>query len=284
MNENPQILITGASGLVGSRIVELLTNYNFEESIVDITDKDSIIGKIKDSNASIVLHLAAKTDVDGCEKDKGQAESGDAWKINVLGTKNIVDGCLGSRKKLIYISTDFIFDGEKKDPYMEEDLANPVNWYGRTKYEGEKLVLSSNLDFIIARIAYPYRSDFERLDFVRKFIKLISEGKSVSMVTDHVMTPTYIDDIAQALDILIRNKTTGVYHVVGSQFINPYEIGLRLADKLGISKTQIKQTTREEFFKDRAPRPFHLALKNDKIKGLGVKMRTFEEGLLEVIK
>lgn len=280
-----KILGTGLSGLVGSRVVELLREkYEFDSSSEDITDKDLIQNRIKNSDSQIVLHLAAKTDVDGCEKDKDQGEQGEAWKVNAQGTKNIADACLVTNKKLIYISTDFIFDGVKKEPYTEEDSANPLNWYGITKYEGEKLVLSSGLDFIIARIAYPYRSDFGRLDFVRKLIKLMSEDKPVSIVTDHVMTPTFVDDIAYALDRLISVNAQGTFHVVGSQFITPYKIGILLADKLGIAKARIAQTSREEFFKERAPRPFHLALKNDKIRKLGVEMKTFEEGLLEVIK
>lgn len=109
-----KILGTGLNGLVGSRIVELLKDkYEFENlslsTGVDITDRNIVLEKIKSSDAEVVLHLAAKTDVDGCELDKPLGEKGEAWKINVKGTQNIADGCLKFNKKLIYISTDFAF-------------------------------------------------------------------------------------------------------------------------------------------------------------------------------
>src|SRR5258706_2620896 len=114
------IIGTGLSGLVGSRIVELLgATYSFEDisrkTGTDITNKDAVFERIKNSKAEIVLHLAAKTDVDGCEKEKDLGESGEAWKINVLGTQNIIDACQETKKKLIYISTDMVLYGDKKD-------------------------------------------------------------------------------------------------------------------------------------------------------------------------
>src|SRR3989344_9155773 len=164
-----KILGTGLTGLVGSRIVELLSDsYEFENisrnTGVDITDKEKIIEKIKSSDAAIVLHLAAKTDVDGCEKDKALGEIGDAWKINVEGTRNVADACRESRKKLIYVSTDFVFDGTR-EAYAEDDTPNPINWYGKTKYEGEKIVQNLLTPWLIVRIAYPYRASFAKLDF-----------------------------------------------------------------------------------------------------------------------
>lgn len=279
-----KILGTGLSGLVGSRVVELLSHkYTFDSSTEDITDKNSIQTRIRESDASVVLHLAAKTHVDGCEMDKDQKESGEAWKINVLGTENIVDACLKSRKKLIYISTDFVFDGRKTTPYTENDKPNPVNWYGRTKYGGEKIILDSGLNHIIARIAYPYRTKFERLDFARALVERIRNKEKISAITDHIMTPTFIDDIASALDVLVKKNERGIFHVVGNQFITPYDCAMLIANNLGASNDLISKTTREEYFKNRAPRPFHLALKNDKIKRLRIKMRTFEEGLKEII-
>src|SRR3989344_4235798 len=143
-----KILGTGLDGLVGSRIVELLKDkYEFEPSNVDVTSKDKIAKKITSSDAPIVLHLAAKTSVDGCEEDHSSARA-----VNGVGTQNIVDACQKSSKKLIYISTDFVFDGSK-DLYSEEDKPNPINWYGRTKYEGEEIVKKSSTPWIIARIA-----------------------------------------------------------------------------------------------------------------------------------
>ncbi len=277
------ILGTGLTGLIGSRIIELLSSvYKFEFSDTDITDEDSISERIENSNAPIVLHLAAKTDVDGCEKDKILGINGDAWKINVVGTRNVAEACKKSNKKLIYISTDFVFDGEKESEYSEEDKPNPINWYATTKYEGEKIVQNSNLNWIIARLAYPYRANFQRKDFVRNLIRFFKNKEPLSMVTDHIMTPTFIDDVAFALDKLLKNNSKGIFHIVGSSFLSPYDAAIKIAEVFAFDKTLVRTTTRKDFFKDRAPRPFRLAIKNDKIQKLGIKMKTFEEGLNKI--
>jgi len=277
-----KILGTGLNGLVGSRIVELLKDqYEFESSEVDITNRNAIIEKIKTSDAPIVLHLAAKTDVDGCEKDKILGENGDAWRINVEGTRNIVDSCEKNNKKLIYISTDFVFDGSQ-EVYKEEDVPNPVNWYAKTKYEGEKIVQNTSIPWIIARLAYPYRTHFAKKDFVRTLIDKFEKGESLQMVTDHIITPTFIDDVAYALDTLIENNATGIFHVVGSEFLSPYEAAFKIAHVFDFDQKNITKTTRLKFFRNRAQRPFHLSLKNDKIESLGVRMRSFNEGLEEI--
>jgi dTDP-4-dehydrorhamnose reductase len=284
-----KILGTGLNGLVGSRIVELLSDkYQFENlsrsSGVDISDKNQVLEKIKNSDAQIVLHLAAKTDVDGCEKDKALGQNGEAWKINVEGTKNVAEACLKTNKKLIYISTDFVFDGENcpVDGYSEDNPANPINWYGQTKYEGEKNVQNLKAPWIIARIAYPYRADFVKSDFLRAILKRLQEKKTVVAIADSVFTPTFIDDIALALDVLIRNNSQGIFHVVGNQSLSPYDAALLIAEVFNFNKNLITKTTRKEFFKDRAQRSFQLRLKNDKIEKLSIKMRSFEEGIREI--
>lgn len=278
-----KILGTGLSGLVGSRIVELLKDtFEFDSSSEDIADKEIITKRIVNSDSKIVLHLAAKTDVDGCERDKDLKEKGEAWKVNVLGTENVAKACSKSNKKLVYISTDFVFDGKKSGPYTEDDDPNPINWYGRTKYEGELVVQKSVSKWLILRIAFPYRAKFEKKDFVRKLIDLLGRGEAFSMVIDEIITPTFIDDIAFALHALIKNNATGIYNVVGDQFLSPYDAGLLIAKIFDFDKSLISTIKREEFFKDRAPRPFNLSLKNDKITGLRIRMRTFEEGLEEI--
>ncbi len=165
-----KILGTGLTGLVGSRVTELLSSaYEFEfinlENGINILDKKSVFDAVSSSKAPIVIHMAAKTNVDGCELDKEKdkeilklkneknkedawIKEQTAWAVNVFGTKNIIEACKAFNKKIIYISTDFVFNGQKKS-YIEDDLPDPINWYAKTKYEGEKLVQNSGLDFII---------------------------------------------------------------------------------------------------------------------------------------
>src|SRR5258708_2821605 len=288
--ENKKLLITGVNGLDGSRIVELLAKIYTIETIsqssgVDITNRQTIIAAIKKSDATVVLHLAAKADVDGCEKDKALEKDGDAWKVNVEGTRNVVAACTESNKKILFISTDFVFGGDDtpKNGYGEEDNPNPVNWYAQTKYEGEKIVKNASIPWIIARIAYPYRANFAtKKDFVRIFKSLLEQGKQLKLITDHINSATFIDDIASAIATLISHEATGRYHVTGSSSLSPYEQGLTVAKIFNLDELLIGKITREEFFKDRAARPFNLSMNNDKILALGVKMKTFAEGVQEV--
>lgn len=281
------IIGTGLTGLVGSKIVSMLSDTCEFENLsrsagVDILNKQQVMDKIQSSNADVVLHLAAKADVDACEKDKLQDREGEAWKVNVTGTENIVDACMKTNKKIIYISTDFVFDGEKPvgEYYTEEDIPHPVNWYGQTKFEAEKVIQNAKIPYTIVRIAFPYGNpDAQKKDFIRAIADRLKLNQPVFGVADQVITPTYIEDIAFALKILLDYTESGIIHVVGSESLTPFEAANRIAQALGVSSQLISKTTRKEFFKDRAMRPFNLALKNDKIQKLEIQMRTFQQGL-----
>lgn len=303
-----RILGTGLSGLVGSRVVGLLADkYEFENVSLstgtDITNRDQVIEKIKSSASPVVIHFAAKTNVDLCEKDKErdteileykdikkQEEAFNrektAWGINVFGTKNIVEACQASGKRIIYISTDFVFNGKNSpaNGYAAEDIPDPINWYGETKYQGEKIIQSLDAFWAIVRIAYPYRAFFQRTDFVRSIIDKFRKGENLSIVIDHIMTPTFIDDIVKALDFFIKNEKQGIFHVVGSQALSPYEAALLISRIFGFDSSMVTKISRDKYFTNRAPRPFCLKLRNDKIGQLGVEMKTFKEGLQEVKK
>lgn len=296
------ILGTGLTGLVGSRIVELLGGeYTFDNlsagTGVDILDQDAVHKRIKNSPAPVVLHLAAKTDVDGCEKDKEKdirmfgnkdvmkrenwlAEK-TAWAVNVIGTQHVVEACRQTGKRLIYISTDFVFDGEAHSEYTEQDRPHPINWYGQTKYEGEKAVMTLE-SWTILRLAYPYRAHFSKPDFVRLILERLQSRQPIAMVVDHSSVPTFIDDVAQVFDRVVQKNADGIYHSVGSQTITPYDAAMRIAEIFRLDKKLITKTTRAEFFRDRAPRPFFLGLKNDRIIRLGCRMATFNEGLHKI--
>lgn len=290
--DKTKIFGIGISGLVGSRIQELLKDkYSFDnlslDTGVDITDASTLDVIRKDAEHPIVLHLAAKADVDGCEKDKDLGKDGAAYKINVNGTENVVNACKEANKKIIYISTDFVFGGDDapEGGYTEECKPHPVNWYAETKYLGEEVVKNSGIPFVITRIAYPYqKEDFAlKKDFVHAIWGRLANNQPITGVTDHLMTPTFLDDIAHALDVLIAQNQTGIFHVVGSEFITPYDAAMKIAETFGLDKSLISKTTREEYFKGKAPRPFNLSINNDKIKRLGVHMRGVSEGLKTLV-
>lgn len=281
-----KILGTGLKGLVGSRIVELLQDFYVFENIsrregVDITDKKAVEQAVSTSDAKLVLHLSAKTDVDRCESDKQLQSEGEAWRVNVVGTENILFACQKYNKKLIFISTDFVFDGETMPSvgYKETDNPHPVNWYGETKFQAEELVKKASIPWVIVRISYPYRESFEKNDFVRAIVKKLSNGQKVQAVIDHLFSPTYIDDIAFALRELVEKSATGIYHVTGSGFLSPWETAMSIARAFHYSPSLIEKSTREKYFAHRATRPFQLGMNNDRIKSLGIKMQSFSEGL-----
>lgn len=278
-----RILGTGLSGLVGRRIVELLApDFEFvnlsREAGIDITNATLVKQKIAQESASLILHLAAKADVEGCEKDKALGEKGQAWQINVMGTENTVKAAHEFGLKVIYISTDFVFDGEKEF-YQEGDQPHPINWYGATKAAAEKLVGQYPKNLIV-RIAYPYKTQPDRKkDFLHAIAGQLASEKEVFGLTDHYFTPTFVDDLALALKRLIIADASGIYHVVGSSYLTPFAAAGEIAATFGYNAELVKPTTRREYFQGRAPRPYKLQLKNDKIVSLGVVMHTFTQAL-----
>lgn len=282
----PKIIGTGLSGLIGSRIVELLSDkYLFTdlslEAGVDITEPSQIKEKIKNSQAGVVLHLAAFTDVDAASRQDGD-KNGSCYKVNVLGTQNIVSACKTSGKYLIHVSTDFVFDGKKKEPYTEEDKPNPIEWYGKTKFWAEEEVRKGRINYAIVRLAFPFRAEFKaKKDLVRQIIRGLEENSLPPMFIDQIITPTFIDDIARALDIFIKKKPVGIYHLVGSTILSPYELACQIADCFGFDKKKMKKGSLTEFLKTTSrPRQRYLGLSNQKIKKeLGIKMGTLEEAL-----
>ncbi len=281
-----KIIGTGLSGLVGSRIVELLADkYDFLdlslETGVDLTQVDQIEKKIKESEAEAVIHLAAFTDVDRAWEQQGD-KKGPCYQVNVIGTKNMAQLCAQSGKYLIHISTDYVFDGKKESPYTEEDKPKPIEWYGQTKLWAEKAVGDSGAKFAITRIAFPFRAEFKsKKDLVRKIIERFEEDSLPPMFADQKITPTFIDDLVDALDVFLQKRPTGIYHLVGSTVLSPYELAGEIAEVFGFDKKKIEKGSLVEFLKTTSrPRGFNMGLSNQKVqKELGIKMKTVKEAL-----
>jgi len=301
-----KILLTGATGLIGSRFEELL--FEKHEIIplsgslgVDITDKDSIEKFLEGKSYDAVIHLAAKTDVDGSELDKEQdlktlgisedelltldISSYDVtpWKgsktavaINAIGTKNLYDITKKTGAKFIYISTDFVFSG-KDSEYEEESIPNPVDWYGMSKYLGEKVINQSS-DLII-RISFPYgHISPVKKDFVWRLHDLIASRDEVSLISDQTITPTFIDDVVMGIDFLLEHEICGIVHLTGSSSHSPKEISEKIKQTFGLS-TSIGESKLEDVYAGKAARPVQSIMKNDKLKNLGFVPKTFDQGL-----
>lgn len=284
-----KVIGTGLSGLVGSRIAELLGDkYQFVDfslaSGVDILD-NSLLEKAFDNHkdARAVLHLAAFTDTNAAHEQRGD-KKGLCYRLNVIGTKNIINQCQKHNQYLIYVSTDFVFSGKKEGAYTEDDQPDPIDWYGQTKYEAEKAVLGSPLPAAIARIAFPYRAQFApKQDLVRKIITGLENKNLYPVFTDQIITPTFIDDIAWGVDYFLGNKVVGVFHLVGSESLSPYRLARKIAQEFGFDLGSVKKGSLKEYQKRLPPdsRPWqkNLALSNEKIASLGIEMSDVSRGL-----
>ena len=283
-----EILGTGLDGLVGSRVVELNPQYEFINLIypqADITKIESLETFFKNSTADTLIHFAAFTDTKAAWEQKFDTNS-PCFKVNVEGTKNVAQLCKKYNKHLIHISTDYVFNGQKNVPYNENDLPNAMEWYGQTKAMAEKIAL--DVGATVVRISFPYRKEFPlKVDFIRGYINKLQSSEPLNLFTDQTITPTFIDDIAHGLDIIIQQKPAGIFHLVGSSSHSPYEIAQEVARIFNLDSSLIHPSSLEKYLIDNpTARPFgkNQSLSNQKIKDeLGISMRTLTNGL-EAIK
>ena len=271
-----KVALTGASGLVGSRIVELLSpQFEFiplSQKDVDITVPEQVEPLLESLSYDLFLHLAAYTDVDGAEKNQKLAHV-----VNVDGTRNLFDATQKAHKPFIYISTDFVFSGTHP-PYDEASIPQPISVYGKTKYEGERLVKNKAM---IVRFAYPYRAHCaEKKDFATRLRELMISGRELCMVEDAAMTPTFIDDIAHSLAYLFTHFSPEIFHLVGSSSLSPYEAANTIAQVFDIRNARIRPTSYTKFFANKAPRPQYATITST--KNTFHPMKSFEDGMMEV--
>lgn len=283
-----KILILGGSGLVGSRFLELAADYNtvaptHEE--LDLLDFAHLESYLERSDADVVLNFAAFTNVDEVEKEKDDKD-GLVYKLNVKFPKSLAQNCSALNKYLIHISTDYVFDGKKQTPYVEEDLPNPINWYGKTKLLGEEAVSAVSSEFLIVRPEMPYSAHFEKKsDIARTFLKMLREERQIKGIIDQKITPTFTDTLCFALMKLMEVKASGVYHVVSTDFTTPYDFARLIAQKFGLDKDLVKPVKFADFNRTRiAPRPQNSYLDVSKFEaefGKGI-LKTLSESLNEL--
>ena len=291
-----KICVTGGNGLLGTKLLATackkyrIISIDLQESSLfqcngleyiqgDITNRDVIISQIVRARPDCVIHTAAFTNVDGCEKEKDKA-----WKVNVDGAENIALACRDLKIKMIHISTDYVFDG-RNGPYTETDKTNPISFYGKTKLESEKRISDILEDFVITRtmVLYGY-SPGVRMNFVTWLIDKLRNKEKVKIVTDQYGTPTLADDLARAVIVLFEKDGRGLYNTAGSELINRYDFALRIAEIFDLDSSLIEKTT-SDYLKQPAPRPLRSGLRVDKIRiEMGVDFSPVREGLLKMKK
>lgn len=275
--------------MVGSRFCELtnleLIKADLNGDIkVDITDKNSLETFFSNLHFQTVVLFSAFTDVDKAEHQRND-KKGIAWKINVDGLKNVVDKCSEFNKKLIFISTDFVFDGAS-GPYDEkaESGSNQekISWYGITKIMGEQEIEKRLDDYLILRIAYPYRGYFpEKDDFAKQIFKHYLNGTLYPMFDDQKITPTYVDDLAPAIELLLEKQETGIWHLASPKVTTPYDFACELLNAFGQDAKNIQRGSILDFMKrgNVTPRPVNGGFIVDKLSNLGFTPTSFESGI-----
>lgn len=251
------ILGTGLSGLVGSKLTSLFTDsYSFDNldisdpnRPVDITNVAQVEEVVANSPAKFLIHMAAFTDVTKAWEQTGN-KNGLCYKVNVLGTENIARACEKFNKHLIHISTAYVFDGNKSSPYTEEDLTSPIEWYGQTKAEAEKIVQKLTTPWTILRIDQPFRSDeLSRPDVVGRILAKLKDNSLPPQFTDHSYGPTYIDDLAKIIDWVIRTNTTGLFNATSNESWTDYEFARTIAKLSKLDEQLVKPGSLAEYLK-----------------------------------
>ncbi|MFH1663497.1 MAG: SDR family oxidoreductase [archaeon] len=243
---------------------------------LDITDEQSLIYLFKDLNPDIVLLTAGITSVDFCEAHKIQAT-----EVNFEGTRNVVDACRAFNSKLVFFSTDYVFDGIKGN-YTENDKTNPINFYGKTKVQGEELVKGTD-SFLIARVSllYGFNSIEDKNTFVCYAIEQLKNHKEV-LVANITNSPTLIDDAAEAVYFMLEKNFSGLFHVAGSESCSRYDLLMKICRVFELDSSLVKQAVGVPGWK--AKRPVDSSLDITKIQLQGIKMSSVEEGLIKVKK
>ncbi len=288
-----RVLIIGASGFLGQKLMHVFSasslkspqykvigthnsapQKNNNTIALDITNPQQVQTIIDKIDPHIIILTAALANMDLCESDHELA-----IQINVEGVRNIVHHC--QNRLLVFYSTDAIFDG-KTGNYRENDPTDPINFYAKTKLQGENIVRTLPHHLII-RTCMQYTDQKDNPKFISWLIRNLSQGNPVNVATDHIVTITLIDDLAQATLQLIKKSCQGIYHVAGAQALSCYDMAQIVAEKWQFNKSLIHPVQRKDL-PWKAARAQYATLCIDKLRGEGITMSTFEEGIDKVWK
>ena len=276
-----RVLVTGVKGQLGSDIAAEL-KLRAEECIgadiadFDITDRGATVGTIKKYMPDCVIHCAAFTDVNGAEEKRGLCE-----RINVLGTENVALACNEADAKLIYISTDYVFNGEGMRPYKPNDERNPINFYGMTKSLGEDKVRSVCPKHFIVRTSWVFGKN--GTNFVKTMLRLGEQMEGLTVVDDQIGSPTYTPDLARLLCDMAATERYGTYHATNEGFCSWYDFAKKIMELSGIG-CNIKPIASKDY-PSPAKRPQNSRLSKEKLVQNGFyKLPPWEDALKRFIK
>jgi dTDP-4-dehydrorhamnose reductase len=287
-----RVMITGAHGLLGQKLVEQLSylpNYELlatsaeprtflnsqcDYTQLDITARGDVKSLVANYHPAVIINAAAFTNVDECENEREHA-----WRVNVDGVKNLIIAARKIDAQIIHLSTDYVFDG-KNGPYHETDRPNPLSYYGKTKLAGENALHLSGVPHTIVRTMVLYGvARNVRPNFALWLIEELRQKQCVKVVDDQFGNPTLVDDLAYGILKIVELERQGTYHICGSEFIDRYHVALKLADVFGFDKRLITPIKTADLNQP-APRPLKSGFITLKAETeLGIKAANVEQGL-----
>ena len=279
-----RVLLTGAGGQLGTDIVGTAPNHScvdlqaFDRVALDISDPVSVMATVRSINPDVIVHGAAYTAVDNCETEADQAQA-----VNAVGTENLVKAALAADARLIYVSTDYVFDGTKPDPYVETDIPNPASVYGRTKLQGEIAVSALGDKGLTVRTSWVCGANGANM--VKTILRLMGSHDTLTFVDDQIGKPTFTTDLADTLLTLAARNDRGVMHITNEGVVSWYEFCREVLAAAGEDPDRVKPCTTDELQPPRpAPRPANSVLDNTRFDELGLPLlRDYREPLREVV-
>ncbi|MBV6641826.1 MAG: SDR family oxidoreductase [Cyclobacteriaceae bacterium] len=288
-----RVLLTGSNGLFGQHLLMLLTNQqdfevfatgngenrnpdgNYTYLPCDLTSEDEVKKLIGSAKPDYLIHAAAKTQVDDCEINREMC-----WTSNVAATQYLVDEMSKIGGHFQYISTDFVFDGERGS-YTETDKPGPVNYYGESKLEAEIIVQDSGLSWSIVRtvLVYGVGRDISRSNIITWIYKSLKNNQPIKVVTDQMRTPTNVNDLALGSLLVLQKGAEGIFHISGGEMMSPYDIAIKIANYFDFDQGLITPVDASTFSQP-GKRPMKTGFIIDKARQkLGFKPKTFDESL-----
>lgn len=274
-----KILITGASGQLGRSLQRAFAADDvvvLSHADLDITDLSAVTAAVRDAAPAVVIHCAALTDTNRCEKEPALARL-----VNGIGSETVAKACHAAGARLVAISTNEVFDGTKREPYVETDATGPLNAYALSKLDGEFLAASACPDTLIVRVSWLYGDGY--VNFNEKVIAAAQEGRKLAFVTDEVATPTSSDDAATAIRALIeKHAPAGIYHLVNDGEASRYDWAVEILRLAGMSDARVEAVTTADLRANGyagPQKPPYSVLANTRAAALGVTLRPWREAL-----
>lgn len=270
-----KVVITGTNGQLGNLLLKRLSS-NYEivglnSRQLDIGQEAQVFEAISSIKPQYIINCAAYNNV-----NQAEINISDAKYVNELGVYNLARAAELVKATLVHISTDYVFDGQKRQPYVEEDIPHPLNMYGITKYSGEKLAQQVCSRCLIIRTSWLYSEKTN--NFVHTIMKLATERNTVKVISDHVGTPTNAEELAEIIEQLIENNATGLYHASGGGVCSWYDFARKIIDLANIS-CDIQPISYKDY-KELAVKPCYSVLSKDKLeKEINYKVANWQETL-----